>query len=151
MVVPKKWFIATRWGTVYTCTIQMLYFSMGFQEKMFFFHPRRQLFLTASAFPTTACLSENYIFEIAFLPDQTAFFPDPNSLTHCHTGQTTTYFLQKKMVETTKILVFSNSCDFFKQHGIPSYSGQTCSKCMEHHGNSKPPRERLMEMGTLSS
>jgi hypothetical protein len=36
LVVPKKWFIATKWGTVYTCTIQMLYFSMGFQEKLFF-------------------------------------------------------------------------------------------------------------------
>ena len=114
LVVPTKWFIATKWGTVYTCTIQMLYFFHGFSRKTVFFHPRKQLFLTASVFPTTAWLSENYMFEIAFLPDQTAFFPDPDwlNLTHGHTGQTTTYFLQKNMVETTKTLVFSNSNDF---------------------------------------
>jgi len=47
-------------------------------KKNCFFHPRKQLFLTASVFPTTAWLSENYMFEIAFLPDQTAFFPDPD-------------------------------------------------------------------------
>lgn len=37
LVVPTKWFIATKWGTVYTCTIQMLYFFHGFSRKTVFF------------------------------------------------------------------------------------------------------------------
>ena len=130
LVVPKKWFIATKWGTVYTCTIRMLYFSMGFQEKLFFSSEETIIFwLRALSQQLRGC--QKIIFlKLHFCPTKRRFFPTLIKWTHCHTGQTTTYFLQKKWW-TTKILVFSNSRDFARHTKLFRTNLQ---EQMEHHG-----------------